>query len=343
MPDQPLDPHNDLRKKFREVMKNPQMLWGIEVEPYDLLERDTRLPLASINLANEEGLIEEAFGRFRLTIKGYDDDPRQPFDIPEVRGWFAQLHQDAPFFPYFLEPELILVYAASLLEHSYSDGALRLNPSEVEDFVQRTKGAIMSFCLSAKVDPTEAIEVLSDLFQPRPRVSLPEEEFALPSRGLLFAFDLEEAERLYGENFWKRLDSACLRALQTLSTHNASAEVTLWGHLGEGFFGVFLVGADADLSERFTRSLSSRFTGAVLSEPEELTPTTQALPFWALKKGRLMRCADEDPEEGPAILVVSFDGEEWAFEAYEPNDEMLEEVLELTPGIEMVVARVTPS
>ena len=124
-------------KKFREIIDDPNMLWGMEIEPYDLFEKDTRLPLASINLANEEVLIAESCGRFRITIKGYDDDPRQVFDIPEVRGWFAALHKDAPHFPFFLEPELIVVYAAALLPHSYENAELKFEAGVIEGICPR--------------------------------------------------------------------------------------------------------------------------------------------------------------------------------------------------------------
>jgi hypothetical protein len=333
-----LDPHGALRKKFREVITDPKMLWGIEVEPYDLLEKDTRLPLASINLANEEGLINESFGRFRVTLKGYDDDPRQPFDIPEVQGWFKQLAQDAPFFPYFLEPEMILVYAAATVLHSYHDGALRFDRADIGNFLSKTQGAIEAFCAQANIDPALAVDTLLEVFDAKPRAVLPIEGFNLPPTATLFAFDLAAADELYGEGLWRRVDGTCLGALQKLQQDGAK-NISVWAHLDEGFLGLFLAGASEAQAEMFNKILSVRF-GSVMSPPEELAPTTQALPFWALRDDRLLRCAEDDPEEGPALLVATFDGEEWSLEAYEPDDELLQELLELTPGIEIVVARV---
>jgi Chlororespiratory reduction 6 len=334
-----LDPHNALRKKFHEIMSDPKMLWGIEVEPYDLLEKDTRLPLASINLANEEGMIEESCGRFRITLKGYDDDPRQVFDIPEVRGWFTQLAKDAPHFPFFIEPEMMLVYAAAVVSHTYEDGAIHFDRAEIADFISGTQNAVEIFCAQAKVDPAMAVGTLLEVFDARPHMVLPMEIFALPEQALLFAIDLDEASALFGENFWRSIDGACLGGLQLMRQRGTSGGVSIWCHLSDGLLGLFLAGADAQQADSFTQSLSLRF-GSVMSPPEALAPTRQALPFWALREDRLLRCAEDDPEEGPAVMVAMFDGEEWAFEAYEPEDELLGELLELTPGIEMVVARV---
>lgn len=346
MSENPNDPHFDLRRKFREVMKNPDMLWGMEIEPYDLFEKDTRLPLASLNLANEEGLIAEACGRYRITLKGYDDDPRQPFAIPEVREWFAQLDKDAPYFMYFLEPEMMVVYAAAIVPHHYEDAELRFDKEKIQAYIQEKIEAIERFCEEAKVDPEPALKHLYRIFGLLPQHALPVEEFLQPQKGFLFAFELETAASLYGERFWHRLDLACLAALGAVLQEARAAgeqapEVTFWGHLEEGFFGVFLAG---DISPRarevVTEILKARFPGQVLTEGGEITPTGKALPFWALRRGELMRCLEEDPEDGPALLTVAFDGEEWSYEAYEADPELLEEVVEPLSGIALVIAQV---
>jgi hypothetical protein len=345
MPDHPNDPHRELRKKFREIIDDPNMLWGMEIEAYDLLEKDTRLPLASINLANEEALIAEACGRFRITIKGYDDDPRQVFDIPEVRGWFEALHKDAPHFPFFLEPELIVVYAAALLPHTYQNAELKFETGVIEGFVQEVLGAIEVYCEKAKVDPEEAIETVLRLFGMYPRPDLPGAEFVMPLSGRLFALDMDAVSTLHGDGSWRRIDLAFLAALGAVLQESKSAgqeppSLSVWAHLEEGHFGAFLVGASDEQAETFGRLLRLRFTPEMLTEGGAMPPTRHALPFWALREGELLRCAEEDPDEGPILLVPAFDGEEWSYEAFAAEPEIVEEQVEAIAGVTLVSARV---
>src|SRR5262245_31246586 len=50
--------------------------------------------------------------RVALTVGGYDDDPRELADIPELRQFFARLNDMLPSFSYFLEPASRMLWLA---------------------------------------------------------------------------------------------------------------------------------------------------------------------------------------------------------------------------------------
>jgi len=47
-------------------------------------------------------------GKVTVYIAGYEDDPRQPWEIDEVRRWMAALDEKFPFWFYFLKSSSIL-------------------------------------------------------------------------------------------------------------------------------------------------------------------------------------------------------------------------------------------
>jgi hypothetical protein len=42
-------------------------------------------------------------GRLIFGIRGYDDDPRELFEVPEVRTWMEELDREFPYWFYFMD------------------------------------------------------------------------------------------------------------------------------------------------------------------------------------------------------------------------------------------------
>jgi hypothetical protein len=42
-------------------------------------------------------------GRLVFRIRGYDDDPRELFEVPEVRTWMEELDCEFPYWFYFMD------------------------------------------------------------------------------------------------------------------------------------------------------------------------------------------------------------------------------------------------
>src|SRR5262245_8596586 len=51
-------------------------------------------------------------GWLSFSVDGYNDDPRELFEVPEVRKYFTKLNQESPGFFYFLMPDMRLVWQA---------------------------------------------------------------------------------------------------------------------------------------------------------------------------------------------------------------------------------------
>ena len=51
-----------------------------------------------------------------LTISGYDNDPRELVEIPEVRIWCREAHAKAPYLPYLLANDSLEFYLFSLID-----------------------------------------------------------------------------------------------------------------------------------------------------------------------------------------------------------------------------------
>ncbi|MGX2041891.1 chlororespiratory reduction 6 domain-containing protein [Methylocaldum sp. MU1018] len=56
-------------------------------------------------LAESRENAERFEGRLAFYFSGWDDDPRETAEIPEIRQWFADLTADFPYWLHFIEKE----------------------------------------------------------------------------------------------------------------------------------------------------------------------------------------------------------------------------------------------
>lgn len=131
------------------------------------VESDDLSPVLALIRAREE----EARSRHPLaqtlafSIGGYDEDPRELFQIPEVRQWFAALDEAVPHLLYFLSPHagLPLVYAACLLTPEWDGGTgkIAFDQNESLRFLGAKLSAIGYYCREHGLDPTPVASMIS--------------------------------------------------------------------------------------------------------------------------------------------------------------------------------------
>jgi hypothetical protein len=157
-------------KTEKEKMLFTSVIWlpakadyGITVFPSELLDQETRTARQTVRhfvLTREEikdgaverllfGIVKHAEaagglskiqGKIVFSVAGYDTDPRELWEIPEVRAYFAKLDKQAPFILYYIANEshapMVRVFLKMFVPPSY------FGQTEVSD---ETRRAIWSF------------------------------------------------------------------------------------------------------------------------------------------------------------------------------------------------------
>lgn len=103
----PVDQLNELRP-FWELNKNlfeaSTVLYGFD--EIDVSDKDTSRPRAFFDrLLKTKALAASTMGKIELSFFGYDDDPRELFEIPEVRDYVKALDAIFPELFFFAVPE----------------------------------------------------------------------------------------------------------------------------------------------------------------------------------------------------------------------------------------------
>jgi hypothetical protein len=104
-----------------------------EVEARDIDHASTALD----NLLNPE-VAHRLKGRLIFEIRGYEDDPRDLYEIPEVRAWMHALDQIFPYLFYFMDvgPRSTLSFVAfSLCEWEKVPNGKQIPPDELQRFL----------------------------------------------------------------------------------------------------------------------------------------------------------------------------------------------------------------
>jgi hypothetical protein len=80
------------------------------VSKSEVLTKDVRMAQALISDWQSQLLSRRTTDRFELGIAGYDKDPRELYQVPEVRAWFTEVSQRLPHLPLALSDESLRVY-----------------------------------------------------------------------------------------------------------------------------------------------------------------------------------------------------------------------------------------
>lgn len=102
-------------------------------------------------------------GRLSLVISGYDADPRELFEIPEVCRYLRSIDEHWPFWLFFLNQvdESIKVVAACLASTvEVAPGLAHIDPAGLQRFMERAFSAV-NFIFESSGFPESEIEALS--------------------------------------------------------------------------------------------------------------------------------------------------------------------------------------
>ena len=91
-------------------------------------------------------IVERFQGRVDLFVEGYESDPRELYEIAEVRQFFRELDAAFPFWFYFLstfgESFLLVLTFCLCRVTKMGAGHAMINPGDLQQFIERHFGAM---------------------------------------------------------------------------------------------------------------------------------------------------------------------------------------------------------
>ena len=170
-----------MNQRLRPAISEPVVLMFSrrQVETCDVNE-----PLASLReLTADRKVALEFCGRVSLVIDGYNDDPRELFEIPEVRAYLKRLDQEWPYWFFFL---------------SQADDSIPILESCLCDTIEVIPGV-------ASIDLDQMDHALTRHFGAMNRLSqelnLPEEICGQIAEGVIRLIHNAAVERIEGEDY----------------------------------------------------------------------------------------------------------------------------------------------
>lgn len=115
-------------------------------------------------------LSQSAFKVF-VCLQGYDKDPREVYEIPEVRAWLGHVAQHAPWWPLLVHPSTYVVWFGALVpfvRHSEAGhGVLRLafRDGGLENVMERCGPRITGLIHDLEIPTRQSALLMSNLFQ----------------------------------------------------------------------------------------------------------------------------------------------------------------------------------
>ena len=132
------------KEKFRGFKLCKEEIINLQVD---------RLLLGIAKEAKERGGLGAIQGKiFIESIDGYNDDPRELWEIPEAKRYFKKLDEVAPFFLYFIANEIfdkgVRLYLKMFINPAFfTDPNLnKKTAKQAGDFVGKRIHAIVSYC-----------------------------------------------------------------------------------------------------------------------------------------------------------------------------------------------------
>jgi hypothetical protein len=113
----------------------------------NLVLMSSRAEVEAGDVAHASGMLQKLLkpenakrlkGRLVFGIRGYDDDPRELFEVPEVRTWMEELDCEFPYWFYFmgLGPRSTLAFVAfSLCRWEKVTGGKLIVPADLQAFL----------------------------------------------------------------------------------------------------------------------------------------------------------------------------------------------------------------
>lgn len=118
----------------------------------DILKRNfTGLILAFKRLEANQELILHNKGKVEVCIHGYDDDPRELFDIPEVMSWIRGIFKEIDSWGYFLDLDntgqfMKVLFIAHTKHYVIAPGQLGYEEQASNNFISSLFEMLNNFC-----------------------------------------------------------------------------------------------------------------------------------------------------------------------------------------------------
>jgi hypothetical protein len=105
----------------------------------------------------EPKLAKAAYGRIFLVFPKYDKDPREVWEIDDVRKWMRKLADRVPHFPFFLVPHekalQMTMWVLSIIRiEPEKSGQMKIDLNEAAKELQRVDRALEDFCRLVRED-----------------------------------------------------------------------------------------------------------------------------------------------------------------------------------------------
>jgi len=100
-------------------------------------------------------LLERNRNRVQMEVLGYQDDPRELFDIPEVRSFFEAVFRANPGLFYWIDVESYMFVFLGLMisEPHRKDGQVYIVPKDMQAYLVRGFTGLNQFCAETGASP----------------------------------------------------------------------------------------------------------------------------------------------------------------------------------------------
>jgi len=111
-------------------------------------------------------LLERNRNRVQLEVRGYSDDPRELYDIPEVRRFCAALVDVFPGMFYWLDTEShMFALIMLLLYHPIRvEGGVTVATADLQEFFLRGHTELNAFCEYQRISPDASNQAIMKLY-----------------------------------------------------------------------------------------------------------------------------------------------------------------------------------
>lgn len=149
-----------MNQRLRPAVAEPilMMFSRRQVEDGDVAE-----PLGFLRALTADRYIALEFcGRISLAIDGYNDDPRELFEVPEVRAYLQRLDQEWPYWFFFLsQADESIKFLESCLSDTIEviPGVTSIDLRQMDHALARHFGAMNQLCEDLGVSDEKANEI----------------------------------------------------------------------------------------------------------------------------------------------------------------------------------------
>jgi len=138
----------------------------IQISKYLVIRKDTTF-VTNILDSFIPDEISCNINRVQIEVLGYGEDPRELFDIPEVRTYFQALFDqiDGAFYWIDTNSYMFLFWGLMLLNPYRCDGKVGLLPEDMQKYLTWGFIKLNAFCLKHGLSPEVSTKAINDAVQ----------------------------------------------------------------------------------------------------------------------------------------------------------------------------------